>query len=200
MYTWGRDEATGLWHFSLGLFKQTPDNGGALGQHSPIPAWPTIHDMRMKSITPQMFNIQRTCRKKAHLTLTATKHQIDPHHSSHTLYTIFKQFSLSTMLALHEINSFGHIIKLKGRFVQGLWQRRWGCHMSKQRQQDHFQTSFNKNRHLWLWNVSFLTHTMPEIFTSSPAWGDKLKFWCTRHKNVRFLSFSFRLYRFKDIG
>lgn len=29
----------------------------------PIPAWPTIHDMRMKSITPQMFNMQRTCRE-----------------------------------------------------------------------------------------------------------------------------------------
>lgn len=30
----------------------------------PIPAWPTIHDMRMKSITPQMFNMQRTCRQE----------------------------------------------------------------------------------------------------------------------------------------
>lgn len=30
----------------------------------PIPAWPTIHDMRIKSITPQIFNMQRTCTHK----------------------------------------------------------------------------------------------------------------------------------------
>lgn len=32
--------------------------------HSPIPAWPTIHDNLIKSITPQMFNIQRTWKRK----------------------------------------------------------------------------------------------------------------------------------------
>lgn len=32
----------------------------------PMPACPTIHDIRMKSITPQMFSMQRTCSKMAH--------------------------------------------------------------------------------------------------------------------------------------
>lgn len=31
--------------------------------HLPIPAWPTIHVMRINSMTPQMFNMQRTCRE-----------------------------------------------------------------------------------------------------------------------------------------
>lgn len=35
--------------------------------NSPIPAWPTIQVIRMNSITPQMFNMQRTCREKHRL-------------------------------------------------------------------------------------------------------------------------------------
>ncbi len=47
-------------HKSL-LVNWSANSHGRPKSNLPIPAWPTIHVIRMKSITPHMFNMQRTC-------------------------------------------------------------------------------------------------------------------------------------------
>lgn len=47
-------------HKSL-LVNWSATSHGRPKSNLPIPAWPTIHVIRMKSITPHMFNMQRTC-------------------------------------------------------------------------------------------------------------------------------------------